>query len=80
MINERYRHDVNLLTEKRDLLNRISSVLLEKEVIAESEFAELLEGAGVSMPEAIKEPVAAAESVPLPGSTEKVLISPTPHD
>lgn len=80
MINERYRHVVNLLTEKRDLLNRISSVLLEKEVIEESEFAELLEGAGVSMPEAIKEPVAAAESVPLPGSTEKVFISPTPHE
>ncbi|HPL71602.1 MAG TPA: ATP-dependent zinc metalloprotease FtsH, partial [Rectinema sp.] len=32
MINERYQHVVNMLTEKKYLLDHISSVLLEKEV------------------------------------------------
>lgn len=55
MINERYQHVVNMLTEKKYLLDHISSVLLEKEVIEESEFAELLEG-GTSIPKKLQEP------------------------
>jgi len=74
IINERYQHVVNLLTEKKDLLDRISSVLLEKEIIEESEFAELLEG-GTAMPKELQETIAAAEAAHLPGATEKASIS-----
>jgi len=74
MINERYQHVVNMLTEKKYLLDHISSVLLEKEVIEESEFAELLEG-GTSIPKKLQEPMVAAEAAHLPGATEKASIS-----
>ena len=74
MINERYQHVVNMLTEKKYLLDHISSVLLEKEVIEESEFAELLEG-GTSIPKKLQEPMVAAEVAHLPGATEKASIS-----
>lgn len=74
MINERYQHVVNMLTEKKYLLDHISSVLLEKEVIEESEFAELLEG-GTSIPKKLQEPMVATEAAHLPGATEKASIS-----
>ncbi|HPL71601.1 MAG TPA: hypothetical protein PLM50_06185, partial [Rectinema sp.] len=59
---------------KKYLLDHISSVLLEKEVIEESEFAELLEG-GTSIPKKLQEPMVAAEVAHLPGATEKASIS-----
>ncbi|SLM19882.1 ATP-dependent zinc metalloprotease FtsH [uncultured spirochete] len=43
IVDERYNHVVSLLKEKREMLDRISSLLLEKEVIEESEFAALTE-------------------------------------
>ncbi len=42
MVDRRYQHVLGLLQEKRDMLDRISSLLLEKEVIEESEFAALI--------------------------------------
>jgi len=41
VVDERYNHVVSLLKEKREMLDRISALLLEKEVIEESEFAAL---------------------------------------
>jgi len=43
IIEDRYNHVVSLLTEKRSMLDKISSILLEKEVIEESEFDALTE-------------------------------------
>jgi cell division protease FtsH len=43
IVDERYNHVVSLLNDKRDMLDRISSLVLEKEVIEESEFAALTE-------------------------------------
>ncbi len=45
IIDESYRAVVSLLSEKRELLEKIAAVLLEKETIDELEFAELLKGA-----------------------------------
>jgi len=41
MVDQRYKHVLTLLQEKRRMLDRISSLLLEKEVIEESEFTAL---------------------------------------
>jgi len=47
MVDQRYKRVLGLLQEKRELLDRISTLLLEKEVIEESEFAALIgEGGG----------------------------------
>jgi len=46
IVDQRYKRVLGLLQEKRELLDRISSLLLEKEIIEESEFAALIgEGA-----------------------------------
>jgi len=41
IVDERYKHVQNLLMQKKDMLDRISTLLLEKEVIEETEFAAL---------------------------------------
>jgi len=41
IVDERYKHVQNLLIQKKDMLDRISALLLEKEVIEEAEFAAL---------------------------------------
>ena len=61
MVEERYKRVVALLTEKRPMLDQISSILLEKEIIEESEFVTLtsgsaIEGAPASSAEAMVSP------------------------
>ena len=47
MLDERLAHVVQLLTEKRPLLDRVSKALLEKETLEAAEFEELVRsGAG----------------------------------
>ncbi len=57
IVEERYKRVVALLTEKRPMLDRISSRLLEKEIIEESEFIALTSGS------AIEERLAGSQSV-----------------
>ncbi len=52
IMDERYRRVLELLTRKKDLLDRISNLLLEKEIIEESEFAALTTETAPNSPEA----------------------------
>mgnify|MGYP003870399327 CR=1 FL=1 len=51
IVDARYRRVMELLTRKKDLLEKISTLLLEKEVIEEAEFAELTADASAEVPQ-----------------------------
>jgi cell division protease FtsH len=53
IIEERYAHVRAMLSERKELLEKIAAYLLEKETIDEAEFKELVAPAGLTAPEAL---------------------------